>query len=114
MDRSTFVKPAPIDQRIEIEERSRDITTTIAASSTEIVTSNPKRVSLWLINDSDEAIYLMFGRDAVLNQGIRLNAAGGALEINKTNLMKDSIYAICASGSKVISGIEHEARYASI
>jgi len=43
-----------------------------------------------IVNDSDVVIYLGVGAAAVLNQGIRLNANGGAYEINWSNFIHRS------------------------
>lgn len=45
-------------------------------------------------NDSDTTIYLKFGSGAVANSGIRLNANGGAYEINTNNLYTGIVTAI--------------------
>ena len=54
----------------------------IAITSTQVIAENHQRVWLLLVNDSDETIYVKFGAAAVLNEGIRLNAEGGSLEIS--------------------------------
>lgn len=75
---------------------------TVAATTTEVLEADDKRVFARISNDSDEVIYLALGADAVLNQGIRLEV-NGHFEINSTNLYTGVINAICASGSKVLS-----------
>jgi len=77
-----------------------DTKVTVGAASTLVVAANPRRTDLVLVNDSDEVIYLARGNAAVMNQGIRLNAAGGSYEINCDNIYLGAIYAICTSGSK--------------
>ncbi len=72
----------------------------VDATTTVVVAENTKRGGLIMVNDSDETIYLALGADAVLNKGIRLNAAGGVYEINWTNMTHEAVNAICASGSK--------------
>jgi len=73
----------------------------VVGSSTTVVkaASNARRV-LILVNDSDEAMYLGFGEAAVMNKGVRLNAAGGSLELNSTNMFFGAINGICTSGTK--------------
>ena len=75
---------------------------TVAATTTEVLEADDKRVFARISNDSDEVIYLALGEDAVENQGIRI-AVNGHFEINSTNLYTGAINAICASGSKVLS-----------
>lgn len=82
-----------------------DSTTALAAktvgnTTTEILAAVTNRVSATFVNDSDETIYLAVGVDAVMNQGIRLNANGGSYEINFTNMDTRAVDAICASGGK--------------
>ena len=52
-------------------------TANVTAASTTIVPENYGRVSLVIVNDSDETIYLSEGGTAVVGSGIRINAAGG-------------------------------------
>ena len=56
---------------------------------------------LLIINDSDEAIYVKLGAAAVLNQGIRINSAGGSLELVGASLYTGAVNGICASGGKI-------------
>lgn len=72
----------------------------VDATTTVVVAENTKRGGLILVNDSDETIYLALGAAAVLNKGIRLNAAGGTYEVNWTNMTHEAVNAICASGGK--------------
>jgi len=51
----------------------------IGTSSTQVLAANSNRKLLILVNDSDEPIYVSLGATATLNNGIRLNASGGAL-----------------------------------
>lgn len=68
-----FLKPrrGPIFSSVEVQK-----TTTL------VLASQPSRTNVLLVNDSDQVIYLMFGADAVLNEGIRLNAEGGSYELS--------------------------------
>jgi len=54
------------------------------------VPENPDRQYLLLINDSDTTVYLKFGAAAVENEGIRLNAAGGAYEVSSAYQNRDT------------------------
>ena len=85
-----------------------DTKVTVGTASTLVVAANPKRTDLVLVNDSDEAIYITRGNDAVMNEGIRLNATGGSYEINADNIYLGAIYAICTSGSKNLTVSEGE------
>jgi len=49
----------------------------IKTTATDVIVGNTERKQLILINDSDETMYLSLGGDALLNEGIRLNASGG-------------------------------------
>lgn len=72
--------------------------TTVGATSTSVLTAR-NRISIILSNNSNETIYVAKGGTAVMNQGIRLNASGGAVVIDD---WAGAISAICASGSKVL------------
>lgn len=88
--------------------QGKDITTI----SQIVLSPNRNRAYALLINDSDTVIYLMKGKTAVANQGIRLNAEGGSYEINKTNLYKGEIAAIHGGiGNKVLLINEDEGGY---
>ncbi len=84
------------------------IKVTVGASTTEIAAANPNRSYALIQNDSDEVIYLGIGEDAVLNKGVRLNAAGGSYEMSPAfgNLSQAAINGISTSGSKVACGTE--------
>ena len=92
------------------ETRSRSASTsgavTVGNTDTSVLAANNSRKSATFVNDSDESIYLQLGAAAVLNEGIRLNAAGGSYEINHTNLFTGAVNAICTSGSKVLTVTE--------
>lgn len=75
----------------------------IGSSTTEILEANTARKYLAIVNDSNEAIYLAFGVDAVMNKGIRLNANGGVFEAVGTNVTQQAIDGICASGTKNVT-----------
>jgi len=48
---------------------------------TAVIAANTDRKYLLIINDSDTVIYLNFTGAGVVNQGVRLNASGGNLEL---------------------------------
>jgi len=69
----------------------------VGSTSTTILAANANRKYAVIVNDSDTVIYLALGAAASVNSGIRLNANGGAYEINWTNLYKGAIYGIHAA-----------------
>ena len=89
--------PEPLSWPVEAVA---DSGVTVGAASTLVIAANPRRADAVFVNDSNEVIYLARGNAAVMNAGIRLNAAGGSYEINRNNLFLGVINAICASGDK--------------
>ena len=79
---------------------------TVGSSTTAILAVNPDRKSATIVNASDEVVYLQLGAAAVSGEGIYLSAAGGAFNIDHTNLFTGVINGICASGSKVVTVTE--------
>lgn len=82
----------------------------VAVTSTAALAANTNRVGALLVNDSDTTIYLKLGAAAVVNQGIRLNANGGSLEMNAAlgNLYSGAVNAIHGGvGSKVLLVTEY-------
>ena len=77
----------------------------IGTSSTQVLAANSSRKLLILVNDSDEPIYVSLGATATLNNGIRLNASGGALALDSP-IFKGVVHAISANGSKTLVGAE--------
>lgn len=73
----SLAPPAWAQQQVTVTHSAVNVTT----SSTAVVSTVAiRRGLLVLINDSDAAIYCnLTGAAAVLNQGVRLNASGGAL-----------------------------------
>ena len=72
----------------------------VGATSTLVLSANSQRRFLFLVNDSDEAIYVSLGSGAVLYEGILLTAGGGALTLDIASMWLGEIHAICVSGSK--------------
>lgn len=72
----------------------------VGSSDTTVLAVSATRQFAVFVNDSDEVIYLSLSATAVMNEGIRLNASGGAYEINQNNLYTGEVSAICASGTK--------------
>jgi non-ribosomal peptide synthetase component E (peptide arylation enzyme) len=85
--------------------------TAVGATSTEVLRGNNNRKKATFVNDSDEAIYLCKGTPATINQGIRLNAAGGNLVDEPDTLAylyRGPWTAICASGAKNLTWTEDQ------
>lgn len=72
----------------------------VGSSTTTVLAANPQRYGATFVNDSDEDIYLRLGATAVMNEGIRLNAAGGSFTIDAGFRYTGIVTAICSSGSK--------------
>jgi hypothetical protein len=73
----------------------------VGTSSTEVRAANTERRYLLLVNDSDTEIYVALGTDAVLNEGIRLNSAGGWYEmLEGQNLYTGVVNAIASAATK--------------
>lgn len=75
---------------------------TVGATTVELAAANANRTYLLLVNDSDAAIYVKFGVAAVLNEGIRINANGGSLEVSPRNGNLDirAVNGIASAASK--------------
>jgi hypothetical protein len=72
----------------------------VGVVSTLVLGANSGRRFLFLVNDSDENIYVSLGSAAVLGEGILLTAGGGALTLDIASMWLGGIYAICTSGGK--------------
>ena len=66
----------------------------VTTSSQTALASSGTRKFAFFQNDSDTTIYLKLGSSAAANSGIRLNANGGAYEINTNNLYTGIVTAI--------------------
>ena len=55
-------------------------TTSIGASSAELVAANTNRICVIIVNDSSEVVYVAVGTAAIANSGIRLNTNGGIVQ----------------------------------
>ena len=77
----------------------------VTTGSGAVLAANVERKWAIIENDSDFNIYCKIGAAAVLNQGIRINAAGGSLEISSAlnNYTTDAINCIHGdAGNKVM------------
>ena len=75
----------------------------VGTVSTLVLNANTARKYAVFVNDSDAPIYLALGHTAVVSQDIRLNASGGAYEMDakEGNLYRGAVYAIHgATGTK--------------
>lgn len=72
----------------------------VGSVSTAVLGANSSRRYLFLVNDSDENIYVSLSSTAVMNEGILLTAGGGALTLDIASMWLGEISAICASGGK--------------
>jgi len=85
---------------------------TVGVASSVIVPANDGRTSLLIVNDSDTDIYLAEGPTAVLNEGLRINAAGGTYGDDRTNITSGMwtgpIAAIAAAGGKNVAIMERD------
>ena len=80
----------------------------IGTGTTLVLALNEARVYALFVNDSDTTIYLRFGEDAVLNEGIRVNANGGSFEMTQQqgNLYSGVVNGISSAGSKNLTVLE--------
>lgn len=77
---------------------------TVTGTSGAALAANDARRGCLLVNDSDTTMYVKLGATAVANEGIRINANGGALELNERvgPHFRGAINAIVATGSKTL------------
>jgi len=78
------------------------IATAVGPASTVALAANIQRKYAVLINDSANPIYLNFTGPAVVNTGIRLNAAGGSYEMMPGNVWRGAINMISAVAADVL------------
>ncbi len=106
-------RPVPGITELDFAERTSDFSATLAVASVVVMPPNRHRTAAWFVNNSAVVIYLGLGRPATATSGIRLNANGGAFEINLTNLYRGTVQAISAGGSgNSLLAVELESRYA--
>ena len=104
--------PVSAQSELDLQERSVDHSLALSVASALICPANKARTGLFIVNDSAIVVYISLGRAAAVNAGIRLNATGGSLEINKANLWRGDVYAIAVSGTPNLTVQEIETRYA--
>lgn len=97
--------------RLAVSPEAGDVTgqaivgVNVTDSSTAVLAANTNRQVAIIVNDSDTTVYAAIGQTAVANQGIRLNANGGVLNISKWGdlFSTQAVNAIHAStGNKVV------------
>jgi len=74
-----------------------------SSTSTTVLPLDTGRRYAVIVNDSANTIWLKLGSAATANSGIRLNANGGAYEINEMNLYKGIITAIASSSTSTLT-----------
>ena len=87
-------------------EKVLDIALDLTTTAVLVLEENPRRRYCLLVNDSDATAYLMLGKIAVVNTGIRLNSGGGSYEINFTNPWAGKIYALSTGATKRLTILE--------
>lgn len=91
---------------VSAREAANEVFTTAscANTSTEALAANTGRVSLLLINDSTQTIWIKINEVAVANEGIRLNANGGSYYVTHDdgNLDTEAVNCIVVSGTGTI------------
>lgn len=102
-----MVQQAPVS-RLDVLGKCINGSTSVGTSSTKVLGANGKRTQATFVNDSDTIIYLVKGKPASLNVGIRLNANGGSYEITMLNPWKGEIYAISSAATKNLCWTEQE------
>ena len=65
-----------------VEKQFTHAAVDVGLTTTELIAENHQRVWLLIQNNSDVPVWIKFGAAAVVNEGIRLNAEGGHIEIS--------------------------------
>ena len=86
-----MVKTYIADRIVYLPPRRADV---LSSASRQVAAVNPRRRALFIVNDSDEVIFLAIGQAAEAGRGIRLNAEGGAFNMTDDNLSTQAVYAI--------------------
>ena len=81
-------------------------TVTAGVATAEVADADDNRNELTITNDSDTVIYLALGEAAVLNKGIRLNAAGGSWSTTGERVFQGAVNCICSVASKNLCVVE--------
>ena len=70
--------------------------------TTEIAALNNDRKYLQIVNNSNTAMYLAVGADAVSGSGIYWAASGGKWEMTIDNLSSEAVDGICSASGKSV------------
>ncbi len=81
-------------------------TVSVGVASTQVLADNPNRVYAAIVNNSDTVIFLALGAAAALNFGLRLNANGGAYEIDAAHPFTGVVNAISSVAGKLLGTVE--------
>ncbi len=94
-------RPGAYNTPVHTEGSATDTTSAALAA-------NDSRMYAMFQNDGDVTVYLRLGADAILNEGIRINANGGSYEISDRlgNLFLGAVNCIAASGTNVVLVLE--------
>lgn len=87
---------------------SQSAKVTCAATTTALVAENQKRKGLVLVNTGVQGVFLGFGEDAVLNQGIYMAANGGEWSMDEFTFTKEAVNGITAQLTSNVSIQEFE------
>ena len=79
-----------------------------ATTTTLALAANAGRISALLVNDGTASIYIKIGEDAVLNEGIRINANGGSYYMTDADGNRDTEVINCIVATGTISLIVTE------
>ena len=79
-----------------------NLSATVGSTTTEVLAADPteKREYCSFANNSDETIWLGFGKPAVIGKGVPLRSFTGSYEMYGENRFTGAVNAICASGGK--------------
>ena len=96
----------------DLQEKASDHSLDVTTADQEAVPANKARTGLFIVNISDTRIHVQLGRPATVTTSIPINAAGGALELNKSNLFRGSIHVIHGgTGNKRLCIVQIETKY---
>jgi hypothetical protein len=83
-------------------EKPINLALTMTTTQQRVLAANPFRKYVLLQNDSDAIMYISLGVAAAANRGIRINANGGAFEINLSNPFYGPIYGVSLVNTKIL------------
>jgi hypothetical protein len=101
-DLQTIAIPAPDLTIITVSTSS---TAAVTSTSSVVLAANTGRLDATIVNYGSNGCFLNRGATAIAGQGIYLAANGGTYRIEKSNLFRGAIYAICSSGQSTTLSI---------